>query len=96
MNKKKCEVCGSTHTVKNGVRKGVQLYKCQDCGHQFRAGNGVNEDELWDAYQQEKQTIKELNFYLTVRPMELWCYLRTKCLPSLNPNRSLGFLGAVW
>jgi len=61
MNKKKCEVCGSTHTVKNGVRKGVQLYKCQDCGHQFRAGNGVNEDELWDAYQQEKQTIKELS-----------------------------------
>ena len=43
MNKKKCEVCGSAHTVKNGERKGVQLYKCQDCGHQFRAGNGVNE-----------------------------------------------------
>ena len=46
MNKKKCEVCGSTHTVKNGVRKGVQLYKCQDCGHQFRAGNEVNEDAV--------------------------------------------------
>jgi len=61
MNKKKCEVCGSTHTVKNGVRKGVQLYKCQDCCHQFRAGNEVSEDEFWDAYQQEKQTIKELS-----------------------------------
>ena len=61
MNKKKCEVCGSTHTVKNGVRKGVQLYKCQDCGHQFRAGVVVSEDELWDAYQQEKQTIMELS-----------------------------------
>ena len=61
MNKKKCEVCGSSHTVKNGVRKGVQLYKCQDCGHQFRAGVVVTEDELWDAYQQEKQTIMELS-----------------------------------
>ena len=61
MNKKKCEECGSSHTVKNGVRKGVQLYKCQDCGHQFRAGVVVSEDELWDAYQQEKQTIMELS-----------------------------------
>ena len=31
MNKKKCEVCGLSHTVKNGTRKGVQLYKCQEC-----------------------------------------------------------------
>ena len=61
MNKKKCEVCGSLHTVKNGVRKGVQLYKCQNCGYQFRAGKRVCEDNLWDAYQQEKQTIKELS-----------------------------------
>ena len=61
MNKKKCVVCGSSHTVKNGVRKGVQLYKCQDCGYQFRAGAEVSEDNLWNAYQQEKQTIKELS-----------------------------------
>ena len=61
MNKKRCEVCGSSHTVKNGVRKGVQLYKCQDCGHQFRAGSALSEGELWDAYQQGKQTIKELS-----------------------------------
>ena len=37
MNKKKCQVCGSSHTVKNGIRNGVQLYKCRDCGYQFRA-----------------------------------------------------------
>jgi len=61
MNKKKCVVCGSSHTVKNGVRKGTQLYRCQDCGHQFRAGLEVNEDALWKAYQQEKQTIRELS-----------------------------------
>ena len=29
MFKMRCRVCGSTHTKKNGVRKGVQLYKCQ-------------------------------------------------------------------
>lgn len=46
MNKKKCQVCGSSHTVKNGIRNGVQLYKCRDCGYQFRAGDTVSEDEL--------------------------------------------------
>ena len=61
MNKKKCQVCGSSHTVKNGIRNGVQLYKCRDCGYQFRAGETVSEDELWNVYQQEKQTIKELS-----------------------------------
>ena len=57
----RCQVCGSTHTKKNGVRKGVQLYKCQDCDYQFRARTEVSEADLWDAYQQEKQTIKELS-----------------------------------
>ncbi len=61
MFKMRCLVCGSTHTKKNGVRKGVQLYKCQYCGYQFRAGKEVSEDALWDAYQQDKQTIKELS-----------------------------------
>jgi len=61
MFKMRCLVCGSTHTKKNGVRKGVQLYKCQDCGYQFRAGTEVSNDELWRIYQQEKQTIKELS-----------------------------------
>ena len=61
MNKKKCKVCGSSHTVKNGVRNGVQLYKCQNCGYQFRSGKEVCDDELWNAYLQEKQTINELS-----------------------------------
>ena len=61
MFKMRCFVCGSTHTKKNGVRKGVQLYKCQNCGYQFRAVSKVDENDLWDAYQQEKQTIKELS-----------------------------------
>jgi len=61
MFKMRCHVCGSTHTKKNEVRKGVQLYKCQDCGYQFRARIEVSEEDLWNAYQQEKQTIKELS-----------------------------------
>lgn len=61
MNKKKCPVCKSGHTIKNGVRKGVQLYQCRDCGYQFRAGCVVSNDEIWDAYQQRKQTISELS-----------------------------------
>lgn len=61
MFKMRCHVCGSTHTKKNGTRKGVQLYKCQDCCCQFRARVEVSENVLWNAYQQEKQTIKELS-----------------------------------
>lgn len=61
MNKKKCPVCKGKHTIKYGVRKGVQLYLCKDCSYQFRAGLEINDNELWDAYQQEKQTIKELS-----------------------------------
>ena len=54
-------MCRSKHTIKYGVRKGVQLYKCQACGYQFRTEREVSEDELWNAYQQEKQTIEELS-----------------------------------
>ena len=61
MFKMRCLVCGSTHTKKNGVRTGVQLYKCQECGYQFRARVDLSKDELWDAYLQEKQTISELS-----------------------------------
>ena len=57
----RCLVCGSTHTKKNGVRRRVQLYKCQDCGYQFRGRVEVSEDVLWNAYLQEKQTISELS-----------------------------------
>ena len=61
MFKMRCLVCGSTHTKKNGVRRCVQLYKCQDCGYQFRGRVEVSEGVLWNAYLQEKQTISELS-----------------------------------
>lgn len=61
MFKMRCPACGNTHTKKNGIRKGVQLYKCKECGYQFRSGGIVSNDEIWDAYQQKKQTISELS-----------------------------------
>ncbi|WP_161625545.1 IS1 family transposase, partial [Prevotella timonensis] len=47
MNKKECPACHSKHTVKNGIRKSVQLYLCKECGYQFRAGTDLSEDDLW-------------------------------------------------
>ena len=41
MFRMRCIVCGSTHTKKNGVRKGVLLYKCQDCSHDAFGGDRV-------------------------------------------------------
>ena len=40
----KCDNCGSTNTVKNGVRKNksgiINRYKCNDCGYRFTDNNG--------------------------------------------------------
>ena len=60
MNKKKCPLCGAIQTKKNGTRKGVQLYKCLVCRHQFRGGIPLPKTEMWNAYQNGKQTIRQL------------------------------------
>ena len=60
MYKSKCPVCGGTHTVKNGKRRGVQTYLCKECGYQFRNSPDINHDALWRSYQDGKQTISEL------------------------------------
>ncbi len=31
----KCLKCGSSKKVKNGVLKGVQRYKCKECGYNY-------------------------------------------------------------
>ena len=60
MHKSKCPVCGSTHSVKNGKRKGAQLYKCADCGYQFRNSKIPSDSIIWKLYQENKQTVAEL------------------------------------
>ena len=61
MNKKKCPLCGAVKTKKNGTRKGVQLYKCLVCRHQFRSGVPLPAMEMWTAYQNGKQTVRQLS-----------------------------------
>ena len=61
MYKIKCPVCGSSHTMKNGKRKGVQLYVCGECRYQFRNRNEVSAEELWRCYLDGKQTVSELS-----------------------------------
>lgn len=60
MNKSKCPVCGSTHTIKYGKRNGVQTYKCNACGYRFRNASYPTISCLWTLYQDRKQTIAEL------------------------------------
>lgn len=60
MNKSKCPKCGSIKSIKNGSYKGVQTYKCTECGHRFRNNRLPTEDVLWTQYQDRKQTITEL------------------------------------
>lgn len=61
MNKSKCPACGSLHTKKNGKRNGSQIYKCTECGYQFRNSKLPSADEVWCLYQQNKQTVLELS-----------------------------------
>jgi transposase-like protein len=60
MNRKECPACGSKITDKNGIRNGIQLYVCKACGHQFREGTKIDDDEIWCRYMSNKQTIEEL------------------------------------
>ena len=62
----KCPVCHSNHTVKNGHRKGSQLYKYAECGYQFRQSQKLDDDRLRQLYQGNKQTIQELSERLGV------------------------------
>ena len=77
MNKKKCPVCGSTQTKRNGQRNGVQLYRCKDCGHQFRACRAITKEEWWEAYLNGKQTIQELSLRYKVSPSSVKRLLRS-------------------
>lgn len=61
MNKSKCPCCDSTQTKKNGKRNGKQVYKCLDCGYQFRSKQRPSEEGIWNIYQENKQTISELS-----------------------------------
>lgn len=61
MHKSKCPVCGSTNTVHNGFSpNGTQRYKCNECGYRFRNIRLPSNDEIWQLYQDNKQTVAEL------------------------------------
>lgn len=64
----KCPVCGSSHTIKNGKRKGVQMYACRACGSQFRNSKTISKDEIWESYLRNKQTVSQLSVLLGVSP----------------------------
>lgn len=76
MNKSKCPVCGSKHTIRYGIHKGVQTYKCADCGYRFRNSKLPSDLELWKMYQENKQTIAELAASLGTSPSTIKRRLR--------------------
>ena len=76
MNKSKCPVCGSKHTIKYGVRNGIQTYKCADCGNRFRNSRLPSDMELWKMYQENKQTVAELATSLGTSPSTIKRRLR--------------------
>lgn len=61
MHKSQCPVCHSRSTIKYGSRKGIQTYKCTECGYRFRNSRLPSDEEIWRMYQDGKQTIAELS-----------------------------------
>ena len=62
--KRICKHCGSQETKKYGHARGVQRYRCNDCGCQFNDGRRrkkVFVRQLWKDYVFHKQTIRELS-----------------------------------
>jgi hypothetical protein len=57
---KKCYYCQSSIVRKNGIVKGVQLFKCFVCGKQFLGGFRIDNAVLWDEYTAGKQTYSQL------------------------------------
>ena len=66
MNKSKCPVCKSSRTIKYGSRKGIQTYKCNECGYRFRNSNQLSDSQIWALYQDKKQTVSDLSELLHV------------------------------
>ncbi len=88
MHKSKCPICHSTHSVKNGKRRGIQLYKCKDCGCQFRNNKLPDNIKLWQMYQENKQTVKELSWTLGVSESTIKRYLRNVSIEWFQPSLS--------
>ena len=65
----KCPSCKSPNVKKNGKRNGVQLYKCTVCFRQFNARKQISPQEVWELYQNGKQTIREISKSLGVGEM---------------------------
>ena len=57
MYKKKCPYCDSPVIKKYGVRSGVQLYKCNNCGRQFRGGERATLDDIWELYMDKNKAL---------------------------------------
>ena len=47
--------------VKNGRRKGCQLYKCKSCGRRFVGGNRLKANDIISDYVEHKMTLSELS-----------------------------------
>lgn len=90
MHKSKCPICGSTHSVKNGKRKGIQLYKCADCGYQFRNSKLPNDLTIWKLYQENKQTVSELAVSIGCSESTVKRRLRNISIEWEQPNLSGG------
>lgn len=69
------------------MRHGVQLYKCMACGHQFRGKVYLTKEEVWEAYREQKQTVRELSARYGVSESTIKRLLKDVSVEWKNPVR---------
>lgn len=83
---KKCNFCGSTNVVRNGLRVRFQLYKCKDCGRKFRGGTRIEKLQIISNYVKGKQTCRQLSekYGVSARTISRYLFLHVSCPEGLQ------------
>jgi len=89
----RCPHCASLRTKKKGKQSKRQRYGCNDCGKRFQLERRVNKvvNEVWNAYTNKKQTLRELAD--TYGKSHVWVRKQldahTISLPTIEPSSTV-------
>lgn len=64
----------------------MQLYKCNNCGRQFRGGERAALDDIWELYMDKKQSIADIAESYNVSASTVKRKLRKIEMPWEQPN----------
>ena len=86
---KKCFYCGKGFTKKNGIVKGVQLYKHGNCHKQFIGWTRIRNENIWSDYVFGKQTYAQLaeKYSSSIKTVQRLLHQISVSLKKKNPRK---------